>query len=457
VPLSVAEWLQSQRTERDIRAEQIALKRQLLSSFRAIWQSYASRAREQTDSDQLAWWEAYEAEMRPREGEDNTARWLRFKKWRKKNKPTGLNAEAAKWEKQWIRLNYCQSEWIGFRAACCEGFTQPAAVPIGCNLRMCPLCAWQRSQRARKRVKTLFDRLTHPVLSTLTIPNSETIQKKNIGHFRKQVRQFIAQHKSWIKGGVYAIETTYNRKQKTWHVHAHILVDVASPLPAKTERVLLAGRRVFAFTALKLRLEFDWMRLWSRTWGRLPRADAKARALNRDTFKFESWVREGRVMSLKVWRPGGWQPIAGLSREEMERRTAWNAANRRVLDLRPVMDREGAAREVLKYITKSADFCDIPEAVEAFCNAVRGARMVQTFGSWYGVNLDEEPDAEHSENWGEFQCSCGANMWERTGVFYPDDVERDESGRWHLKWPLDHRCRGTVPRPTIRALDARHQ
>jgi hypothetical protein len=39
-------------------------------------------------------------------------------------------------------------------------------------------------------------------------------------------------------------------------------------------------------------------------------------------------------------------------------------------------------------------------------------------------------------------------------VFSRDDVEMDEAGRWHLRHPLNHRCRGTVPRPTIRALNA---
>jgi hypothetical protein len=139
----------------------------------------------------------------------------------------------------------------------------------------------------------------------------------------------------------------------------------------------------------------------------------------------------------------------------MDMRTKWNAQNRRVIDLRPVLDRDGAAREVLKYITKAADFCDIPEAVEVFCDAIRGARLIQTFGSWYGAEFDTEFDPKHLDDWGEMKCACGLNHWERTGVFSRADVEMDEAGRWYLKRAYnDHRCRGTVPRPTIRALEA---
>ena len=147
-------------------------------------------------------------------------------------------------------------------------------------------------------------------------------------------------------------------------------------------------------------------------------------------------------------------PIQGLMPEVLAMRMAWNAENRRVVDVRGVDDRDKAAKEVLKYITKCADFCDVPEAVEEFCDAVKCARLIQTFGTWYGAKFDTDFDPEHLEDWGEMKCACGLNMWERMGVFYRDDVEMDAAGRWHLKRPLDHNCRGTVPRPTIRALEA---
>jgi len=408
---TVQEWSAEQATEQELHRNQTQLKNQLNNTVHKIWQDHAT---------------------------------------------SGNDEEALKWEKQWLKLHNCQSEWIGYRADCCKGFTAPRAVPIGCNHRLCPLCCYNRSQKARKRIKTMFDRLTHPAMITLTVPNTESIRKHDFTMFRQRVRKFIKQHEAWILGGVYSLETTFNRKEKTWHLHAHILVDAANPLPTKKDKIILAGERVYAFTAIKLRFEYDWLRLWVKGWGKQPRKDASADVRSGETYTFEKWVRLGREMHVKEWRDGAYRTIAGVSDEDLAMRTEWNSRNRRVVDVRPVIDRDGAAREVLKYITKVAAFSDLPEAVEPFMNATRGARLIQTFGTWYGIKLDDESgDGEHPDDWSGLSCACGLNVWLRMGVFYRSDVEMDAAGCWRLKAPLDHTCRGTVPRPTIRALDVR--
>jgi len=327
-------------------------------------------------------------------------------------------------------------------------------VPIGCNHRLCPLCAYHRSTKARKRIKGMFDRLTHPALITLTIPNLKSIRKHDYTLFRQKARKFLKQRGAWIKGGVYSLETTYNRKECTWHIHAHVLADLAAALPTKKQKIDLAGQRVYAFTAMKLRLEFDWLRLWGKGWGTAARSDASAMRREGDTYNFETWVIAGRENRVKEYRDGVWRVIEGLSAEEVARRMAWNRENRRVIDLRPVLDRDGAAREVLKYITKAADFCDRADAVKVFCDAVKGARLIQTFGTWYGFNMEADFDPKHLDDWGQMKCECGLNCWERMGVFYRRDVEMNEAGRWFLRRSITHTCRGTVPRPTIRALEA---
>ena len=419
---TVNQWSYSLQTSEERRIEQWSLKKQVGSSAHAIWQKWAERRRD---------------------AEPGSA------------KQAEAAANEVFWFKQYEQLRNCQAQWIGYRAACCGLATRPVAVPIGCNHRLCPLCAERRSTTARKKIRTLFDRLEHPVLVTLTIPNRETIRKADFSYFRKQVKQFVSQHKEWIRGGVYSLETTYNRTEKTWHIHVHILADVCSALPAKTQKVMLAGERVYAFTEIKLRLEFDWLRLWGQQWGRKAKKDASAMRVEGDTYTFEEWVRAGRAMQVRERVGREWRPIQGLSAKTIELRNQWNRENRRVIDVRPVTDRDGAAKEVLKYLTKVADFADLPEAVEPFMNAVRGTRLIQTFGTWYGVDLDTSADfdPENFEDWGEMKCACGCNTWERMGVFYRDDVEMDAAGRWHLKAAFDHRCRGTVPRPTIRALD----
>lgn len=416
VQTTVREWMAAQETPATLYRRQIGLHGELLGTYHKLWQDYQA---------------------------------------------AGNHEEAVKWERRWLRLHNCRNEWIGYRAECCKSQTQPIAVPIGCNDRLCPLCAWDRSRIARKRIKSLFDRLTHPALITLTIPNKTTIRKHDYTLFRQRVRTLLKQRKGWILGGVYSMETTYNRVEKTWHIHAHILADLAAPLPTKADKVKLAGREMLAFTAIKRRLEWDWLRLWSPRLGKAAKAgaDPERNRMRRaaDDYAFEQWLRACDENRLLEWAPGGHRPIAGLSASEMRRRTEWNTDNRRVVDIRPVTDREKAAYEVLKYITKVADFGDLSEAVEPFANAVKGARLIQTFGTWYGVKLDAPADVNHPEDWGELKCACGCNMFKRMGVFYRRDVQMDEQGRWRLTHIHNYNSAGTVPRPTIRALDEREE
>lgn len=372
-----------------------------------------------------------------------------------------LHRLSARWEKTWIQLYNCQSQWVGYRAKCCGRKTVPQAVPIGCNHRLCPLCCHVRSQHAQRRIRKMSDRLKCPALITLTIPNLKSIRKHDYTMFRQRVRKFVKQHGAWILGGVYSLETTYNRKDKTWHIHVHILADLAAPLPTKADKVKLAGREEYRFSAIKWRLEYDWLRLWTTSYRKKPRKNASAQARNGEEYEFEQWIEACRKHSTlwakkKVGRR--WVLRDDLTRRELERyqaMSAWNARNRIVIDVAPVLDREGAAKEVLKYITKVAMFSDLPEAIEPFVNAVHGARLIQTFGTWYGVKLDTEPDEEERTH--GMQCACGCNDWKRMGIFYSRDVQFDPDGRWRLRAPHDHNSRGTVPRPTIRALDVREE
>jgi hypothetical protein len=482
---TVAEWMRDQRTEGEIWREQLALHRQLLVTVRRIMESWRAKG---TDDVSRAWQERYSAAMRPLDGESPADQYKRGRAWLKANKPEGSNAEWLKWEKALMSIGNCGREWIGYRAACCGDRSQTIAVPIGCNHRLCPLCAWHRSQRARVRIKTMYDKLTHPVMVTLTIPNPTKISKHTFTRFRQCARQWLAQRKETglgagpipkglgdtgaaCLGGVYSIETTYNRAEKTWHVHAHILGDFVDALPSTRDaKIDFFGVKVFPFVALKWRMEFDWLQLTSSQWGKRPKNDPpkkSAKSVRKwcaawDTywFTFGEWVRAKRAHStieFKVKRGNKWVLRDNLTPDEwLEYKAleAWNRKNTRVFHIEPVTDRDGAAREVLKYITKVADFGDTPEAVEQFCNAVRGARLVQTFGSWYGFNLETQFDPEHMDDWGERKCACGLNHWEKMGVFHAHDVVMDEAGRWHLKHSFSQSCRGTVTRPTIRALDA---
>lgn len=448
------------------------LHQELLRTVYKIWQRYARQA---NDEISRAWAVSYNEVLRTEGGEDAPTRDKRIAAWLKANPPAGAQAHAVRWEKQYFQLSRCQTEWIGYKWACCGNKTRAIAVPVGCNHRLCPLCAWHRSKTAQVRVKSLYDRLTHPVLLTFTVPNLPALRKHDYTMFRQRLRKFIAQHKG-ILGGVYSLETTYNRTAKTWHVHAHVLADFASPLPSqyieedgrkRRNYVDFEGEQTLAFTALKWRLEFDWLCLWSQAWGKMPALEPPAKRIEKwrmqwegYNYEFSKWVLAKRAHSTKwakVWnaRIRRYQvrtDLDPLQQREFQKCEAWNRANTRVIDLKPVTDRDGACREVLKYICKVADFGDYPDAVEEFCNAVKGARLIQTFGSWYGFNIEADFNTEHLDDWGSPKCNCGLNMRERIGIFNSRDVEMNNEGRWLLKRSVqNHQC-GTVLRPTIRAL-----
>lgn len=496
---TVANWMQEQENHQDKYQKRYALWRRLCATVYGIWQDYAAQVRVLPhDGAEWRWWASYDEEKaKVRAGEsDGFDAWLdSFRKrragrefpawpeafasarrdwqeglvganesflqqlymdeWKRRNRAVGICAKALSWEKQYFQLFHCQAQWIGYRASCCPERTELVAVPIGCNHRLCPLCNSQRSQNAQRKARQLFDRFVHPQFITLTVPNVKRITKRTFEHFRKRVRQFLAQHKEQFRGGLYAIETTYNRAEESWHIHAHVLTDAARPLPTKREGFgFLAGREMSAFNRLKAELEFDWTRLWVKNLGAVPRENASRESLSNDRYTFENWARACSENRTREFVNGEWRDIAWLPAAELEHRRAWNRANRRILDIRPVTDRVKAVKEVLKYITKSSDFLDLPECVIAFYEATRGARLIQTWGTCYGVDLAVEFDTRHPEDWSHLECACGCNHWERFGVLCRRDVRMDASGQWRPRPEFNHNPRGTVPRPTIRALEA---
>ena len=262
---SVANWLKDQETPLDKYQNRVRLWRRLCATVYSIWQDHANRPKDGLDK---IWWDNYEKERLRLKTDTNPEydAWLGkyvkkhglpqcseaylhclyMTEWKKKNRPSGRCAAILAWEKQYFQLMHCQGEWIGYKG-CCAG-TKSVAVPIGCNHRLCPLCSWHRAEMAQRKTKILFDRLTHPQVITLTTPNLKKISKRTFQVFRGKVKQFLAQHKEMFAGGIYALETTYNRTEKTWHVHAHLLVDGTFKLPSKDQRIDFAGRNMPAFT-----------------------------------------------------------------------------------------------------------------------------------------------------------------------------------------------------------------
>lgn len=317
--------------------------------------------------------------------------------------------------KDYRRLNHCQSEWIGFKASCCD--SRAVAVPIGCNHRLCPLCNAARLEHYRGPAREMLAAMEHPTFLTLTVPNVARLTRRTFNQLRQWWKEFFRSNKRILRGGLYAIEVTFNRESRTWHPHFHIVFD--APWPTR-------GVKRNEFLLLKRTLEFSWLRITSK--------DAR-KVFRRN--EYQRWQREAVLQS-----PG----------------SDWNQRYRRVVDIRPVTG-ENAVYEVIKYVSKTNRFLDIPEAVEVFLRAIRGVRVMQTFGTFYNFKMEvpitkEDVEALAAEGIAVeaptagaasfLKCDCGKNHFKRIGVFSMSHVEMDSSGRWLLRPEhVRQRCRGS--------------
>jgi hypothetical protein len=305
------------------------------------------------------------------------------------------------------RLGSCQREWIGYKPSCCG--SKAVAVPIGCNHRLCPLCNAARLERYRAPGREMLAAMENPVFLTLTIPNDRRLTRGTFDQIRKWWKAFFRANKGFLRGGIYSIEATYNRETQTWHPHLHIVFDAPFPMRGMQPKV---------FGTLKRRLEFSWLRVTS--------AEAQKQWGAKD---FELWEIETK---------------------RRDRGCDWNREFRRVVDLKAVSGDVSAVYELIKYISKTNRFLDLPPVVATFLRAVYGVRVLQRFGTFYNfkgfdeadeaVEKGELPTGENSF----YRCECGQNIFKRIGVFSMADVVMEENGRWTIRPSCERRrCRGS--------------
>jgi len=85
-----------------------------------------------------------------------------------------------------------------------------------------------------------------------------------------------------------------------------------------------------------------------------------------------------------------------------------------------------ASKEIAKYVVKPGEFMGDPDLVNEYLDAVKGLRLVSTFGYYYGKELEEEE--------GSPDCGCGKNQWRKLDGFYPIDcIFKDTMGFYRLR------------------------
>jgi hypothetical protein len=90
----------------------------------------------------------------------------------------------------------------------------------------------------------------------------------------------------------------------------------------------------------------------------------------------------------------------------------------------------GTANELLKYVTKLLDFIDVPIAIEEFLDATHRRRFIRTYGSMYGLNIEDEPHASCPD--------CDSRVLTVVAqTLYPSQVLMDAKGVFRIRdWAL---------------------
>lgn len=96
-----------------------------------------------------------------------------------------------------------------------------------CRDRLCPTCSLIRSRQTADRVHAAVARMDSPRFMTLTIRSAGEPLASLLQRLREGFRR-LRQTREWqrrVRGGVYAIETTYREASGGWHPHVHLIWD----------------------------------------------------------------------------------------------------------------------------------------------------------------------------------------------------------------------------------------
>jgi len=98
-----------------------------------------------------------------------------------------------------------------------------------------------------------------------------------------------------------------------------------------------------------------------------------------------------------------------------------------------------SVRELVKYATKAANFCELPEQVVEFYHAFRNVRKVQAFGTFLGAMKEAARQLEEEEGkpTDKIGCKCGMCTWadgELVGTVHINETRLMADGTRQMKW-----------------------
>jgi len=96
-----------------------------------------------------------------------------------------------------------------------------------CRDRLCPTCSKIQSRHTAAKVLDHVQHMDAPRFLTLTVQNDGRTLKQCTDHLVESFRRLRRQNdwKDRVDGGIWTIEIKQGKRQGTWHVHLHMLID----------------------------------------------------------------------------------------------------------------------------------------------------------------------------------------------------------------------------------------
>jgi len=271
-----------------------------------------------------------------------------------------------------------------------------------CDFPLCPWCQARRTKKLVKRLRRVVGAMVAPKLWTFNGPNLPELVSEAVSDLGKALTALHRQayFRRRCRGGVRSLEVTCNPgavdalgRMVPWNLHAHEGVD--SDWVAHYPQWDIVPRRGEMG---------QWLR---RPWKVVERHPGLAREF--------TWLCQGSE-SLK-------SPRLDFDIDNPEH---WYFVDVRVANV-------GVADELAKYVAKGSQVIRAGTwAVVAYLRAMKGKRLLQPFGSLYGVDFgDEEEPVEPPVREGECPYDdCpepGRVDWKFDSWGYPDGLQLEHN------------------------------
>ncbi len=172
---------------------------------------------------------------------------------------------------------------------------------LRCKDRVCPVCNSYRASILSRKVEELGKDMTNPHLLTVTANDqNRSSLKKAFKCYKESIRQLKRERTWWrkyIRGGVEHIEVTYN-EGTGWHVHSHMLVDLA--VDRKVENMQLTDNGYF-LDPLKKDLEHVLLKVGLGTISDIrPVTEGYGKEISKYSMKFGLDIDDDRLKEIIV-------------------------------------------------------------------------------------------------------------------------------------------------------------